>query len=107
MTDFRQKDLPQLRVWWIPQVPMKPFEVFVSSFAQAKVLLEVLAQYDRFQLQNHIKPDYSNAGGLQVFEDGEWSDFWTDEGEDIDEVTFERCLALDLGWRKIPTVGQT
>lgn len=68
----------KLRVWWIPQIPGMAFYVFVSSPDEAKKLLSVLADYDLFQYENRIKPDYCNTGGLQVFEDGEWLE-WEDE----------------------------
>ena len=74
-----------LMVWWIPQVPMKPFTVDVASPAEAKKILIVLANYDLFQFNNRIKPDYCNAGGLSVFDDGEWTDWSDDEGRSIDE----------------------
>jgi hypothetical protein len=80
-----------LRVWWIPQVPGKPFHVSVESPEEAKKLLDTLARYDQFQLDNNIKPDYCNAGGLECFnQDGDYVDFewcdWYDDatGEDID-----------------------
>lgn len=74
-----------LRVWWIPQMPMEAFYVPVESLAQAKWLLSVLADYDAFQFENCIKPDYCNAGGLQVREDGSWLDWMDPEtGDDID-----------------------
>lgn len=81
-----------LRVWWIPQVPGKAFRVSVDSPAEAKKLLETLALYDIFQFKNKIKPDYCNAGGLEVFnafEDGDaWCDWYDDAtGNDIDEWT--------------------
>jgi hypothetical protein len=57
-----------LKVWWIPQVPMKPFEVPVSNLLTGKHLLDALAEYDFFQLENRIKPDFSNAGGLMMYE---------------------------------------
>jgi len=63
-----------LKVWWIPQVPGKRFEVAVSTRAEGQRLMEVLASYDAFQYEHRIKPDYSNAGGLVVFEDGAWCD---------------------------------
>ena len=74
----------QLRVWHIPQLPMKPFRVYIKSPEEAKMILEVLAVYDLFQLENKIKPDYSNAQGLEVYEDGEWSEWMDGEGNDID-----------------------
>lgn len=75
-----------LRVWWVPQLPMKAFYVPVESPQEATKLLETLARYDLFQYNNNVKPDYANAGGLEVFEDGEWQEWYHPEtGEDIDD----------------------
>lgn len=79
----------KLRVWHIPQIPMKPFRVDVKDVEEGKKLLNVLADYDLFQLENHIKPDYSNASGLEIFEDGEWCDYYDEEGRDIWEIIRE------------------
>ncbi len=56
--------------------------------------MNVLANYDLFQLENSIKPDYSNVGGLEVRRvcdpDActcrccEWED-WYDEETGIDD----------------------
>lgn len=73
-----------LKVWWIPQIPMKQFEVPVKSPKEAVLILDTLARYDAFQFENNIKPDYCNAGGLLVFEDGEWTEWYSKDGEDID-----------------------
>lgn len=72
-----------LKVWWIPQVPGRPFEVLVDSVKEAALLLDSLARYDIFQLAQKIKPDFSNAGGLVVFDEEEWID-WEDQEEFID-----------------------
>lgn len=64
-----------LRVWWIPQVPMEPFYFNVVSAEVGTMTTDVLAAYDIFQYENNVKPDFSNAGGIQVFEDGEWVDW--------------------------------
>lgn len=77
-----------LRVWWIPQIPMVPFRVPVKTPEEAILLLNALAKYDLFQLEHNIKPDFSNTGGLESFndyDDGEWSDWENDEGESIDD----------------------
>ena len=63
---------------------MKKFEVEVESVTQAKFLLSVLANYDLFQFQNKIKPDYCNAGGLCIYEHGEWVDWEDEEGNSIE-----------------------
>lgn len=73
-----------LKVWWIPQVPGKPFEVPVQNLREAALLLNALDDYDSFQLQNNIKPDYCNAGGLLVLEDDEWVDWYSEDGDDFD-----------------------
>jgi hypothetical protein len=75
------QNLVKLRVWWIPQVPMEPFYVPVNSLEEANLLLDALAAYDQFQLEKHIKPDYSNVGGLQVWDensDGDGTPGWVD-----------------------------
>jgi hypothetical protein len=76
----------QLRVWHIPQVPMHAFRVYVETPKEARKILEILAIYDLFQLEYKIKPDYSNGQGLEVFENGEWTDWCDAEGEDIDHT---------------------
>ena len=71
-----------LRVWWVPQIPMKPFMTSVRTQKEAVRLLNILAEYDLFQYENLIKPDYCNAGGIEIFEDGEWCelDLESDDG---------------------------
>jgi hypothetical protein len=83
-----------LRVWWIPQVPGKPFHVPVASPAEAKKLIDVLAEYDIFQFENRIKPDYCNAGGLECFQqfgpgeavdEPDWCEWESEDGDDISD----------------------
>lgn len=98
-TDVEPK-IGDLRVWWIPQLGIKnPFFVDVSSIDEAAKLVDVLARYDIFQLENKVKPDFCNVGGLQIFveDDGRgdakpgWVD-WYDEdtGENLDEYVENR-----------------
>lgn len=90
MAKTKKPNIGDLRVWWIPQVPGKAFHAPVASAEEAAKVMTVLADYDAFQFKNRIKPDYCNAGGLEVYEadyDGEgnagWCS-WSDEetGED-------------------------
>jgi len=78
----------KLRVWWIPQVPMKPFYQKVKNIEEAKLLLKTLAEYDIFQFENNIKPDYSNVGGLEYYDEKEskWYDWENENGETIDDI---------------------
>lgn len=73
----------RLRVWWIPQIPMKAFAVDVQNFVEAKLLLDTLADYDLFQFKNRVKPDYANVGGLTEWDDAdeEYLDWHPDEAE--------------------------
>lgn len=86
-------DLRQLRVWHIPQVPGKPFYVELdsrgarpSAIREAKRIIRLLADYDLFQYENKIKPDYASASGLKIYEDGEWVEWENGDGEGILDV---------------------
>ena len=73
----------KLRVWWVPQVPMKSFYVPVNTVEEGKKVLDILSAYDLFQLQHNVKPDFCNMGDLEIWneEDQEWYD-WDMETED-------------------------
>lgn len=91
----------KLQVWWIPQVPMKPFEVEVDSVETGVKILDVLAKYDAFQYENRIKPDYSNAGGLYIWDedsDGEGNPGWVDWYYEDNEQFFDD-LKEYLEWK--------
>ncbi|MCR4362100.1 hypothetical protein NUG13_12245 [Bacillus subtilis] len=77
----------RLRVAHIPQVPMKAFHVEVKNLEEAKLLFDVFANYDLFQLENNIKPDYANATFLEEFdeEENEWIS-WCDDETGIDDI---------------------
>ena len=80
----------KLRVWWIPQIPMEtPFYVDVKDEFQANLMLNTLAEYDSYQFENKVKPDYSNVGGLEMFKDGEWCDWCNEDYDDFDEYREE------------------
>lgn len=76
------------KIWWIPQIGMKgKFEKTVSSPEEGKKLCQILADYDIFQFNNKIKPDYCNTGGIiyshphSYLTAGEWEDFPNDQDE--------------------------
>lgn len=95
-----------LRVWWVPQIPMKSFKVNVANLVEAKLILNTLAEYDVFQFENNVKPDYSNDGGLQVFDAnddydapvGSWVDWHSIDGEDIDNFSMEQLATSEPEW---------
>lgn len=67
-------------------MPGKPFYVEVKDIGQAIWLYNILADYDEFQYRHNVKPDYSNAGGLETFEDGDWTEWYNEDGDDFREV---------------------
>ena len=85
--------LNDLRVWHIPQIPMKPFYVDVDSIVEGVKTIDILAHYDLFQYENDIKPDYSNVSGLQRYEeDGSGFDWF-----DIDEMDLDDEIGKEVG----------
>lgn len=101
-----------LRVWWIPQLPGPPFHVPVATPAEGAKLLAVLAAYDMFQLRQRIKPDYSNMGGLEVFDNCEWTDWSDEEGGNVDAIEVPdsgfvgREATLLAGWERTRKEGR-
>lgn len=83
-----------LRVWHMPQVGGRDslgnpvaFYVGVADVNEAVHIINMLANYDLFQYNNDIKPDYTNANGLEVEVDGEWEEWFCPEtGDDIGEI---------------------
>jgi len=87
-----------LKVWHIPQVPMKSFEVPVKNIDEAILVLNTLSDYDNFQFENNIKPDYCNVQGLVIFDEdfdgdgnADWVDWEDEEGNDIDDIIKQRA----------------
>ena len=79
MTENKTPQNGDLKVWWIPQVPMTSFNIDVENIVEAKLLLETLADYDIFQYENKVKPDYSNMGGVMVYDGQEWVDLYLND----------------------------
>lgn len=72
-----------LRVWWVPQVPMVAFRVDVKTPWEGILLCNTLAAYDLFQYEKKVKPDYSNAGGIEELTDEGWMDAWHPDDDDF------------------------
>ena len=70
------------RAWHMPQIPGKRILFDVATPAEGKKIIEALGKYDLFLLDQGLREDYSNVNGIEVFEDGEWTD-WEDYGDDI------------------------
>lgn len=86
----------KLRVWHIPQVPGEPFTVKVSSPAEGIRIMNILADYDAFQYEHNIKPDYCNVNGLEVLEGSEWVTWYDEDDNDISEYIISPSGRLAL-----------
>lgn len=77
----------KLRVSHFPQIPCKPFIVDVNNLEEARLIYNTLANYDLFQYENRIKPDYANATVVEEFdeEEQEWIS-WSDDETGIDDI---------------------
>jgi len=67
----------RLKVWYIPQVPMKAFEVErETTLAEARAALDLLIDFSTFEFENRVKPDYADAGGIAEWDEDEhaWRD---------------------------------
>ena len=50
-----------------------------------------LAHYERYQFEQNIKPDYSNVGGLEMFDGKEWEDWYDHEADELREWITDRA----------------
>jgi hypothetical protein len=69
-----------LRVWNIINPPREPDYYPVKDINHAEKLIDCLAESQL--LQNEID---SNVFGLEIYQDGEWTDWYDDDGFDLDE----------------------
>lgn len=63
----------------------------VADLAQAKFALAMLAGYETF-LDAH-RATTTSTSGLEVFEDGEWSEWNSEDGNDIRRVMADQEAA--------------
>lgn len=89
--------LAKFKVLHFPQIPCKAFEVNVETLDEALRISNMLADYDLFQFENKIKPDYANQTLIEWnhpehtgFDD--WEQF---DPFDPDEVEYVQDLLKD------------
>jgi len=71
----------RFKAWYIPQVPMKAFEVECATADEAQRVLDLLTDFSMFEADNRVKPDYSDAGGVVEWDETEqeWCDYDADD----------------------------
>lgn len=98
MISYFKTPKTEYKVWHIPQVPGKPFEIFCETFEEAVNIVRVLSEYDKFQFENKIKPDYANMSGLDQWDDED--EEWYSWELEIDDEYFDNIwdyIRYDLG----------
>jgi hypothetical protein len=71
--------------WHCPQVGRSPtYRREVPTLEQAQLLQDAFADYDLFQFENRIKPDYCNTSGIEMWDEDEQE--WLELDEDDIEV---------------------
>jgi len=84
-----------LKIWWVPRLPMRAFELEVSSLSEAKKVLNALDECELFQF-NNTKKYYCNIGGLFVFDNKNgWVDWKADSGEEINDLSLDEIEQLE------------
>ena len=79
MTDFTPT---KFKLWYIHQVPGKPFESEIDDPKVGQLILDTLYQVALYQFDNNMIPDYANAGGINYLdEDGDWCYYDPEEWE--------------------------
>lgn len=67
------------RVWYVPQIPMEAFFYETDDLGTAQTVLDALAGFASFEYDNNLKPDYADAGGIELYDEEygweEYSDY--------------------------------
>lgn len=69
-----------LRVWWTRNQPPHQYYEVITPLAGRHLLMNLTV------LDLRDSEVYSNAGGLEVYRDGEWIEWCDNEGYNIDEA---------------------
>jgi hypothetical protein len=75
----------EYRVWYCPNFPGEVIHFYVSSPKEGADKINEQSKKDL-----HNKNIYQNAFGLEVFEDGEWCEWYDENGDDIDTLADSR-----------------
>ena len=65
------------------------FTIPVSSIYEAALVKHTLAYSDLIKYGQGVTPDYDSMIGLEVFENGEWVDWYDEDGNDDMEAWLE------------------
>jgi len=79
--------MTKLRVWWF-----RDYGTYRrTDYYDVKSVDEAIEEIERLTREDLRNEDViANAGGLEVYEDGEWTEYYDDEGRDILEIMEDR-----------------
>jgi hypothetical protein len=79
------KHATDMRVWWSSVVPIEKTEHYY-----VKTVVEGIKKYKELTERDLKDPTVTdNVGGLEVFEDGEWCEYYDGTGRNIDGIIEE------------------
>jgi len=91
-------DSPAMR--WIDRdnfIEEDPFHYEVDGFEQAVTMLKMLKAYDDYQQKYHgMEPDSCDCYGLEIYLNGEWVEWKTEDCENI-QAYIEGDVSYVLG----------
>ena len=77
--------MKQYRIWWKTNISVYGvYRVPVKSVEHGVEILNILADYDLSLSKYDFMEDYTNSGGLEVLQDGDWIE-WEDETTGISD----------------------
>lgn len=84
----------KMKFWWTLVEPEKIFEREVSSLEEAEILYNGIAFFCLFLNDNHLMRDYSNMGGLDVFNEkaNAWEPWEGAEGTPYEYMYFDEYI---------------
>lgn len=78
--------MPKLRVYYII-LGAKTYHQEVSSVEEAKLVIDSIARFVNFQIDNNVFPDHCSTAGLEVWdeEENDYVDWYDEDGNSFDE----------------------
>jgi len=86
MADTEKNNNTGLRVYF-HILGTEPWTKEVSSPEEAKSIIDAIANFVNFQVDNHVFPDHCSSAGLEMWDEDseEWVEWEDEEGLDFEE----------------------
>ena len=86
MADTKKNNNTGLRIYFFI-LGTEPWTKEVSSPEEAKSIIDAIANFVNYQIDNHVFPDHCSSAGLEMWDEGseEWVEWEDEEGLDFEE----------------------